>query len=187
MLIRPAIGNTDPARCHAPSPDGQLSGNILSRGHTPVNVRRRLTHGRPEAFACRSSPRSPSGSRSLRRTYCASSSRIGGAPRIRTCRPSTDMPRAAATAPAIIEPLSEQLSGYFYVFGVSCWLLKELGRADEVCVAFDQPIAQANLAAEFRQTARDKKLRLHVGKMRPRSFLRRMRRHAKVKEAEPCR
>lgn len=29
MLIRPAIGNTDPIRYRCPNPDGQLSGNII--------------------------------------------------------------------------------------------------------------------------------------------------------------
>jgi hypothetical protein len=29
MLIRPAIGDTDPIRYRRPTPDGQFSGNIL--------------------------------------------------------------------------------------------------------------------------------------------------------------
>ena len=29
MLIRPAIGDTDPIRYRRPNPDGQLSGNII--------------------------------------------------------------------------------------------------------------------------------------------------------------
>jgi hypothetical protein len=29
MLIRPAIGDTDPIRYRRPNPDGQFSGNIL--------------------------------------------------------------------------------------------------------------------------------------------------------------
>jgi RNA polymerase sigma-70 factor, ECF subfamily len=56
--------------------------------------------------------------------------------------------RGAATALAMIEPLAEPLSGYFYYFGVKGWLLKELGRTDEARVAFDQAIARANSAAE---------------------------------------
>jgi hypothetical protein len=40
MLIRPAIGDTDPIRYRRPTPDGQFSGNILDeamrRGRLPI-------------------------------------------------------------------------------------------------------------------------------------------------------
>jgi hypothetical protein len=44
MLIRPAIGDTDPIRYRRPNPDGQFSGNILDeamRGPswTPIHTR----------------------------------------------------------------------------------------------------------------------------------------------------
>ena len=44
MLICPAIGDTDPIRCRAPSPGGQFSGNIISeamRGQcsAPIDTR----------------------------------------------------------------------------------------------------------------------------------------------------
>jgi RNA polymerase sigma-70 factor, ECF subfamily len=56
--------------------------------------------------------------------------------------------RGAAAALGMIEPLADQLAGYFYYFGVKGWLLKELGRIDEALVAFDQAIARAKSAAE---------------------------------------
>jgi hypothetical protein len=37
MLIRPAIGNTDPIRYRRPNPDGQFSGNILDEAIQGVN------------------------------------------------------------------------------------------------------------------------------------------------------
>jgi len=56
--------------------------------------------------------------------------------------------RGPAAALAMIEPLAERLSGYFYFFGVKGALLLELGRAEEARVAFDRAIALANTAAE---------------------------------------
>lgn len=56
--------------------------------------------------------------------------------------------RGAAQALEMIEPLAEQLAGYFYFFGVRGGLLLQLGRAEEARVAFDQAIARANTAAE---------------------------------------
>jgi hypothetical protein len=50
MLIRPAIGDTDPIRYRRPNPDGQFSGNILDEAMRPSSasnfdpfVRRGLT------------------------------------------------------------------------------------------------------------------------------------------------
>jgi len=56
--------------------------------------------------------------------------------------------RGAAAALAMIEPLAQQLSGYFYFFGVKGGLLLQLGRSEEARVAFDRAIALANTAAE---------------------------------------
>ena len=56
--------------------------------------------------------------------------------------------RGAAPALDMIEPLAEQLGGYFYFFGVKGGLLLQLGRAEEARAAFDQAIARANTAAE---------------------------------------
>jgi hypothetical protein len=38
MLIRPAIGDTDPIRYRRPNPDGQFSGNILDEAMRPVSA-----------------------------------------------------------------------------------------------------------------------------------------------------
>jgi hypothetical protein len=38
MLIRPAIGDTDPIRYRRPTPDGQFSGNILDEAMRPVSA-----------------------------------------------------------------------------------------------------------------------------------------------------
>jgi RNA polymerase sigma-70 factor (ECF subfamily) len=54
----------------------------------------------------------------------------------------------AEAALAMIEPLADRLSGYFYFFGVKGALLLELGRMKEAGVAFDQAIALANSPAE---------------------------------------
>jgi hypothetical protein len=35
MLIRPAIGDTDPIRYRRPAPDGQFSGNIIDEAMRP--------------------------------------------------------------------------------------------------------------------------------------------------------
>jgi RNA polymerase sigma-70 factor (ECF subfamily) len=56
--------------------------------------------------------------------------------------------RGPEAALAMIEPLAERLSGYFHFFGVKGALLRELGRAHEARVAFDQAIALANTPAE---------------------------------------
>jgi hypothetical protein len=42
MLIRPAIGDTDPIRYRRPTPDGQFSGNIIDEAMRPFD-RRGLT------------------------------------------------------------------------------------------------------------------------------------------------
>jgi len=36
MLIRPAIGDTDPIRYRRPTPDDQFSGNILDEAMRPI-------------------------------------------------------------------------------------------------------------------------------------------------------
>jgi RNA polymerase sigma-70 factor (ECF subfamily) len=54
----------------------------------------------------------------------------------------------AEAALAMIEPLADRLSGYFYFFGVKGALLLELGRMKEAGIAFDQAIALANSPGE---------------------------------------
>ena len=39
MLIRPAIGDTDPIRYRRPTPDGQFSGNIIDEAMRPFERR----------------------------------------------------------------------------------------------------------------------------------------------------
>ncbi|WMT72709.1 hypothetical protein [Bradyrhizobium sp. Ash2021] len=39
MLIRPAIGDTDPIRYRRPNPDGQFSGNIIDEAMRPFAAR----------------------------------------------------------------------------------------------------------------------------------------------------
>lgn len=56
--------------------------------------------------------------------------------------------RGPAAALAMIEPLAQSLAGYFHFFGVKGALLKDLGRAEEARVAFNQAIALARTAAE---------------------------------------
>ncbi len=56
--------------------------------------------------------------------------------------------RGAADALAMIEPLAERLSGYFYFHGVKGALLRQLERADEARASFDRAIALANTPAE---------------------------------------
>lgn len=56
--------------------------------------------------------------------------------------------RGAEAALAMLEPLSKDLSGYFYFFGVRGALLLQLGRHDEARVAFDRALALANSPAE---------------------------------------
>jgi RNA polymerase sigma-70 factor (ECF subfamily) len=56
--------------------------------------------------------------------------------------------RGPAAALQMLEPLAEPLAGYFHYFGVKGALLKDLGRAAEARVAFNQAIALARTAAE---------------------------------------
>jgi RNA polymerase sigma-70 factor, ECF subfamily len=56
--------------------------------------------------------------------------------------------RGAAEALAMIEPLEERLSGYFYFHGARGAFLLELGRKDEARTAFDRAIALAHSPAE---------------------------------------
>jgi RNA polymerase sigma-70 factor (ECF subfamily) len=56
--------------------------------------------------------------------------------------------RGPAAALAMVEPLTQQLSGYFYFFGVKGALLAQLGDAEEARVAFNRAIALANTPAE---------------------------------------
>jgi RNA polymerase sigma-70 factor, ECF subfamily len=56
--------------------------------------------------------------------------------------------RGPAAALDMLEPLAQPLSGYFHFFGLKGALLKDLGRADEARVAFNQAIALARTAAE---------------------------------------
>lgn len=56
--------------------------------------------------------------------------------------------RGADAALAMIEPLAEPLSGYFYFHGVRGAFLMQLGRHDEARAAFDHAIARANTATE---------------------------------------
>jgi RNA polymerase sigma-70 factor (ECF subfamily) len=49
---------------------------------------------------------------------------------------------------SLIEPLGEQLSGYFYYHGVRGGLLKQMGASREAREAFDRAIALANSPAE---------------------------------------
>jgi RNA polymerase sigma-70 factor (ECF subfamily) len=49
---------------------------------------------------------------------------------------------------ALIEPLGDKLSGYFYFFGAKGALLLELGRDEEARVAFDRAVALAHTVAE---------------------------------------
>jgi RNA polymerase sigma-70 factor (ECF subfamily) len=67
--------------------------------------------------------------------------------------------RGPAEALAMIEPLAEQLSGYFYFFGLKGALLIQLNRPDEARTAFDRAIALANTAAEAAH------IRLHLDKL----------------------
>jgi len=56
--------------------------------------------------------------------------------------------RGPAAALDMIQPLEQQLGGYFYFFGVQGVLLAQLGRAAEARTAFDRAISLANTAAE---------------------------------------
>jgi RNA polymerase sigma-70 factor (ECF subfamily) len=61
---------------------------------------------------------------------------------------AVDKVRGPADALAMISPLSERLSGYFYFHGVRGAFLLKLGRKDEARTAFDRAIALANTPAE---------------------------------------
>jgi RNA polymerase sigma-70 factor (ECF subfamily) len=56
--------------------------------------------------------------------------------------------RGPAAALQMLGPLAQPLAGYFHYFGVKGALLKELGRADEARVAFNQAISLARTAPE---------------------------------------
>lgn len=56
--------------------------------------------------------------------------------------------RGPEKALAMIEPLAEKLSGYFYFHGARGAFLLELGRKDEARIAFDHAIALATTPAE---------------------------------------
>lgn len=56
--------------------------------------------------------------------------------------------RGPEAALAMVEPLEERLSGYFYFFGMKGYLLMQLGRPDDARTAFDRAIALANTPAE---------------------------------------
>ena len=56
--------------------------------------------------------------------------------------------RGPEEALAMIEPLADDLSGYFYFFGLKGALLKQLGRPREARAAFDQAVALANTPGE---------------------------------------
>jgi RNA polymerase sigma-70 factor (ECF subfamily) len=53
-----------------------------------------------------------------------------------------------AAALQMLAPLAEPLAGYFHYFGVKGALLKDLGRAEEARVAFNQAVALARTPAE---------------------------------------
>ncbi len=56
--------------------------------------------------------------------------------------------RGPEAALAMVEPLEQPLSGYFYFFGFKGWLLMQLGRDREARTAFDRAIALASSASE---------------------------------------
>ncbi len=56
--------------------------------------------------------------------------------------------RGPEAALAMIEPLAERLSGYFYFFGTKGALLTQLGRTGEARAAFDRALALAHTEAE---------------------------------------
>jgi len=56
--------------------------------------------------------------------------------------------RGPEAALALVEPLEQQLSGYFYFFGFKGWLLMQLGRSREARAAFDRAIGLAGSASE---------------------------------------
>lgn len=56
--------------------------------------------------------------------------------------------RGPQEALAMIEPLGDRLSGYFYFFGLKGTLLAQLGRARDARAAYDQAIALADTPAQ---------------------------------------
>jgi RNA polymerase sigma-70 factor (ECF subfamily) len=60
---------------------------------------------------------------------------------------------------AMIEPLADRLSGYFYFFGLKGGLLLQLKREREAKEAFDRAIALANTAAEAAH------IRMHIDRL----------------------
>jgi RNA polymerase sigma-70 factor (ECF subfamily) len=60
---------------------------------------------------------------------------------------------------AMVEPLADKLSGYFYFFGLKGGLLLQLKREREAKEAFDRAIALANTAAEAAH------IRMHIDRM----------------------
>ncbi|HEV7326078.1 MAG TPA: RNA polymerase sigma factor [Bosea sp. (in: a-proteobacteria)] len=56
--------------------------------------------------------------------------------------------RGPEAALAMVEPLEEPLSGYFYFFGFKGWLLMQLGRNREAQMTFNRAIALAGSASE---------------------------------------
>lgn len=56
--------------------------------------------------------------------------------------------RGPEAALAMVEPLEQQLAGYFYFFGFKGWLLMQLGRDREARTTFDRAIALAGSASE---------------------------------------
>ncbi len=56
--------------------------------------------------------------------------------------------RGPEAALAMVEPLEQSLSGYFYFFGFKGWLLMQLGRDREARSTFDRAIALAGSASE---------------------------------------
>lgn len=56
--------------------------------------------------------------------------------------------RGPEAALAMVEPLEQQLSGYFYFFGFKGWLLMQLGRDREARTTFSRAIALAGSASE---------------------------------------
>jgi RNA polymerase sigma-70 factor (ECF subfamily) len=61
---------------------------------------------------------------------------------------AVDKVRGPEAALAMVEPLAERLSGYFYFHGVRGALLLELGRTEDARIAFNRAIALANTPAE---------------------------------------
>jgi RNA polymerase sigma-70 factor (ECF subfamily) len=59
--------------------------------------------------------------------------------------------RGPEAALAMIEPLADRLSGYFYFFGTKGYLLKLLGRKEEARTAFNRAISLATTAEEAAQ------------------------------------